>query len=1033
MSARNYVEGDFGHAPSKQLTTEHHVLLALGFTVPLVLGFWGTTQWFAAKFEYAPALGTPSSGDKLYAPWRILGWLYTLSAEPLPELGTAKAFLAITIGLACLALVLTLATCLKDLRNRSDEIHDSGRWGREAELEAQDLLCDGYPKDGIVLGTYKPDLDAPTTKGNRSRCVVDNSDTPVAVVGPPGSHKNTVCGFPTCFAWRGSALIIDPKLESYKKSAGYRATVLKQRVGILNFIYAPGSLRYNFLDFVRLGTDFEIRDAMNTAIYLTDSSGKGLDDARMEHWVQTPAALLSAGILHVMYRAKQENWGRPATLFDVAWELSGRGHPAVQAAIDRIVAMLVEAKKPVPEDPSVLVDTTTEVLRSWLQYEHAPTEAWEIPGGTTRTHPWVAMRAQDQLDRMKNPEGSAHLSTTRKVLALFEDPHIRRVTSRSDFAVEDLQALEVPSPDGPKQGITLYFPVPLADFKRFRPIYRAFICQATSRLTEEQQDAPDRKRLLYFLDEFPVLGRLDILFNIFGVGRGYGIKPVILFQTFAQLEEAWGEAAARALIDNAETLLAMAPAPGATTTAAKLSEMTGRITLTAENRSRSSRAGGATTNSDSEREVVRPLLTKGEIMTLPRTTHKRDKAGRDVRRPDGTIVIDQAGVQLLYRKNIPVVRLCQTPYYSDPVYLKRSRMAPPQEVPSQRPKPSHNDKGLSPTPHQDQKEICAAQFTAPRAPYGGWLLPPDDAFDANIAPACEDAEQLVALLQEALEVHAVDATLGTASCGPRLITIPIRSDSLEPEQLRRHTIELELASVVGRPIDVFATPAPHFAVQRHEPATIRIGSLRSQVGTPRSLTLGVDALGNAVATDLHEGPLVIRGDAMAALEAWIALLVASYTPDELALDLLIEGLDVDAPHATYWSSASYERALLGAQPSARNRVVITDQLQRRTPREDATVTILWESEDAPQTEGAVTVFFDPALPNGDAWLSRQGHAPTRLHAPLLSARERAALAQHWRRAAAIPEPPPSPPPAISSGGEVDQEALLLELAGFDEV
>lgn len=1020
MRAQNYVEGDFGHAGKRSLTPEHHVWLAIAFFGPLTLGVWGTTQWFASEFGYAAALGPTLEHSwgttPLYAPWRIFEWLLTLENEPLQEAQRARAYLFLSGVASVVTLLLTLANFARELRNRSDEVHDSGRFGTPEELEAQGLLSDGYPKDGIVLGTYTRNLNAPVRDTSRMRHVVDNSDTPVAIAGPPGSGKNVVIVTPTLLAWRGSALVIDPKLESYELTSGYRAKVLGQRVGILDFINSDRSLGFNFLDFIRVGADYEVRDALNTAIYLVDSSGKGLDDARMEHWVQTPAGLLAAAALHVMYRAKREKWGRSANIFDVAWELSGRNHPAVLEAIQREVELLTEAGKPVPSDPSKLVDPTAEVLRSWLSYQHAESEreGWSIPGGTTRTHLFVQMRAQEQLDRMNTPEGSGHLSSVRKVLTLFEDPHIQRVTSRSDFALDDLQALEVASPEGPKNGLTLYFPIPLADFKRLRPIYRTFLCQATSRLTERQKKKHERRRLLYLLDEFPILGKLDILFNLFGVGRGYGIKPVILFQTFGQIDEVWGEAAARALIDNAETLVAMTPAPGATSTAAKLSDMAGRITLTAESRSRSLRAGGGgmASSSESHREVVRPLLTKVEIMTLPRTTHKTDAKGRDVCRPDGTVVLERPGIQLLYRKNIPVVKILQIPHYADREYLRRTRIAPPALM------SSSSGTLRSTNASADSAPDPATRLRAPETPSGGWQLPPPNLFPPLATLPPEDASALLDLLREALLVHGIDAHLGDPLCGPREIVVPLESqlEAIAP-------LALELAACVGRPLELITQPFLAIALQRSTPCDPGFPAL---VACPRSdveIPIGLDALGAPVVATLSAAKLAVQGDAQRAIETWLALLVLEFDPSTLAIDVLIEDLYAPWPHVTRWDAESYEQALRARDPKdTRVRIAVAD----RTLQVEPEAVILWTTESTSQ-EPAFRLHIDTAT--GTAMFSHVDGTCTRLLLPTITSTERDALARHWSSFAEQSHQAFAP----ANPTEIDDDALLLELAGIDEV
>lgn len=537
--AKNYAEGDFGLANTKRFRSLDWALIASTFGLVLVLGIWATTQWFAHSFGYSQALGEPLPGTGfVYPPWRVFGWALALRGQGVAEVGSALEGLGTAFAAAVVASAMVLSSVARRVNNRADELHDSGRKARRGDLEAHGLLSATRPTDGIVFGKFKHNLSA-SDERDPGEWVFDNADTGAMVVGPPGAGKNTSFLFPSLTTWRGNALVMDPKLENYAATAGFRVKHLGQYCGVLDFTDATRSLRYNPLDWIRLESDHETKDALATAMYLCDSTGRAVDDPRVEHWVTSPANLLAAAMLHVLYRARREGWDRAATMADVAWEMSGQGHPAVARAIENLIAKREKMGKPLPpgEDPLNHLDPTLEVIKSWRTYQHAESgKAWKTRSGHMVTHPFIALRAQQQLDLMKVPEGTSHIGGVRKVLALFEDPQVRRATASSDFKVEDLQdAAPFRAPDGRKYtgGLTLFFFVPLADFKRYRPLIRAFICQATSRLTETHKPKDKRRRLAYFLDELPVLGRIDTLFNLCAVGRGYGIKVILMIQPSA--------------------------------------------------------------------------------------------------------------------------------------------------------------------------------------------------------------------------------------------------------------------------------------------------------------------------------------------------------------------------------------------------------------------------------------------------------------------------------------------------------------------
>ena len=71
-----------------------------------------------------------------------------------------------------------------------------------------------------------------------------------------------------------------------------------------------GSAGFNFLEEVRLGSPHEVADAQNIALALCDPKGEGIDAA--DHWGKTSFDLITALILHELYRAQGE--GRAASL-----------------------------------------------------------------------------------------------------------------------------------------------------------------------------------------------------------------------------------------------------------------------------------------------------------------------------------------------------------------------------------------------------------------------------------------------------------------------------------------------------------------------------------------------------------------------------------------------------------------------------------------------------------------------------------------------------------------------------------------------
>ena len=106
------------------------------------------------------------------------------------------------------------------------------------------------------------------------------------------------------------------------------------------------------------------------------------------------------------------------------------------------------------------------------------------------------------------------------------------VTSRCDWRIADLVSAEHP--------VSLYLVVPPSDISRTKPLIRLILNQIGRRLTEslEEQDGAARKhRVLFMLDEFPALGRLDFFESALAVMAGYGLRSLLIAQWLNQIEK----------------------------------------------------------------------------------------------------------------------------------------------------------------------------------------------------------------------------------------------------------------------------------------------------------------------------------------------------------------------------------------------------------------------------------------------------------------------------------------------------------------
>src|SRR6185437_14695159 len=211
-----------------------------------------------------------------------------------------------------------------------------------------------------------------------------------------------------------------------------------------------------------------------------------------DHWEKSAHSLLTGAILHVLYAEEEKT-------------------------LSRVAAFLA--------DPARSVRRTMWVM---LTTNHLGTE------GNPRAHPTVASAARELLNKTDN-ERSGVVSTAMTLLGLYRDPIVARMTSGSDWRIADLL--------GAARPVSLYLVVPPSDISRTRPLVRLILNQIGRRLTERYDahhaDA-NARQLLFLLDEFPALGRLDFFESALAYLAAYRVRAFLVAQSLHQIDKAYG-------------------------------------------------------------------------------------------------------------------------------------------------------------------------------------------------------------------------------------------------------------------------------------------------------------------------------------------------------------------------------------------------------------------------------------------------------------------------------------------------------------
>lgn len=587
------------------------ILAVVGMLGGLVIA----TQVFARMHGYAPELG--ANWNHVYPPWAILGWAVRWYRSAPDSITQAGSIGAVFTALVFFGIAIYSQIARSALRTLAS-LHGSARWADRNDIKRAGLLASSESFDPTSNRVPPVYVGAWSDRGGGKTEYLRHSGAEhVLVIAPTRSGKGVGLVLPTLLSWPQSTFVTDLKGELWELTAGWRSKFAKNTVLRFEPASRRSSVRWNPLDEIRIGSEHEVGDAQNLATLIVDPDGKGLEG----HWEKTAQALLVGMILHVLY--KRVNEGVPASLPVIDDELSN------------------------PE---------RGIRDLWAEmgsYAH-------VDG---HTHPVVAAAARDQLDRPEEEAGSV-LSTTKSYLSLYRDPTIRANTTESDFRVRDLMQSDNP--------MSLYVVTQPSDKARMRSLVRILtnmvIRVNASGLTfaNGQPRANYKHRALLMLDEFPALGKLEILQESLAFLAGYGIKCYLICQDLTQLRsKEIGYGPDETVTSNCHIQIAFPP--NRIETAEYLSKMTGLTTVTREKVTTSGARTALLQNhvAITTEETQRHLLTADECLRMPGP--KKDEQG----------MILEPGDMLVFASGYPAMYGRQPLYFLDKTFSARSQIPAP--------------------------------------------------------------------------------------------------------------------------------------------------------------------------------------------------------------------------------------------------------------------------------------------------------------------------------------------------------------------
>ena len=519
---------------------------------------------------------------------------------------------------------------------KQKDIHGTARWAETRDVKESGLLSE----TGVVVGGW------PMRRG--VKMLRHDGPEHVLAFAPTRSGKGVGLVLPTLLSWEESALVLDIKGENYALTAGWRASQ-GQRIFRFDPAADRGSVKYNPLAEIRIGTDHEIADCQNIAIMIIDPDGTGLKD----FWMQEGYGWLCTAILHVLYRIKKSE-NRTATLADVRAFMSiGEDEDQEKPDLGKEAKAVFDKSKQGDDQED---DSFDRLLKDMERYEH----------GRAVVNDEVRLGAARMRKRSSNERSGVH-STGTSQLALYSDPIVARNISESDFRITDLMNGDKPA--------TLYIVIPPSDIARLRPLVRILLNQFLTRLTSYMAFEGGRSvkhyqfRMLLMLDEFTSVGKLEIFEKAIAFMAGYGLKAFVIVQDLTQLQKTYGRE--QSIVSNCHVRIAYAP--NTMETARVLSDMAGKTTLVQKKTSASHTTGKIGTNySETLMEVARPLLTPDECMSLPGI--QVGSSGK----------VTRAGDMLIFVAGRPAIYGRQVLYFQNEDLQARAKIpiASPTSIPS---------------------------------------------------------------------------------------------------------------------------------------------------------------------------------------------------------------------------------------------------------------------------------------------------------------------------------------------------------------
>lgn len=459
----------------------------------------------------------------------------------------------------------------------------SGHKAREFEIKEMGLF-DGFI---FVLGKFK------------GKYLKLGETFSVLASAPPGTGKTTAIVVPTILECDGVSMIVnDPKPEICDQTSAYRTTIGPSfiinwagRDDPENGLYWPSWNPLSPSAIPPPGPDRDMYIESMVSVFIQEPKSSSSDP----HWTKTARAALT-GLVHFIvnkcekarandyFKKKMEsdtfdqedahllesyymsmndptaagalNMLRKGSLnssnyVDVGtWDNLPKEWVGHEACMPMILDWMTEAQISLVEDTNKrkqqgdqlagFSDTIKELFQSAVR---------EI---RKYGYSYRALQELNKLSNTPDKERGSTLSTMEAGISIFKNTAVRQRTKTSDFTFKDLRGMIDPN-DGKIKPVTVYLSVNLVDAQALAPLSGVFIELMSRELLYRTPDSIVHGEktgpypVLFVLDEFPQMPKLEAVISGPAVGRGQKVSYLLIAQDLNQIVAGYGQEAVETL------------------------------------------------------------------------------------------------------------------------------------------------------------------------------------------------------------------------------------------------------------------------------------------------------------------------------------------------------------------------------------------------------------------------------------------------------------------------------------------------------